>query len=406
MPGREAPDNGATAPNFKSNPKMKQILINSEELQVRVAVVNDGTLEDFFMERTNRDRIVGSIYKGRIKNLEPSLQAAFVDIGVGKNAFLHYWDMLPATQEMLEDGGDGFDDDEGKVTPDEGDAPARDEGKAVEAEDVAASPAPEAEAEEAAGAAEPAPYLPPSAAAAPSHTNGYGAPAPSSNPSLVPLTKAPGLVPLAKKPEEPSAPEAPAASEEAPVSPAEVRAEIQENPPPQQFQQPQQGGQQQGPRERGERRNNGNGNNNGGRGNNNGNANGGNNNASANNGAGGSNGNGGGRRRRRRGHGGGRDGAADRAAAAKPSCFMRILQALFPFWFKKASGEKTPLVGGKAGQLVPLTSGKEQQQRKGGQQGQGGTQAGQLVPLQEKGEKRSGGEAKAPQPPQPQKQPR
>ncbi|NMA19558.1 MAG: Rne/Rng family ribonuclease [Lentisphaerae bacterium] len=81
---------------------MKQILINSEELQTRVAVVKDGILQDFFMERTDRDSLVGSIYKAKIKNLEPSLQAAFVDIGSGKNAFLHYWDMLPATQEMLE----------------------------------------------------------------------------------------------------------------------------------------------------------------------------------------------------------------------------------------------------------------------------------------------------------------
>ena len=82
---------------------MKQILINNEEMQIRVAVVQDGVLQDFFMERTNRDQLVGSIFKGRIKNLEPSLQAAFVDIGCGKNAFLHYWDMLPATQDMLED---------------------------------------------------------------------------------------------------------------------------------------------------------------------------------------------------------------------------------------------------------------------------------------------------------------
>ena len=60
---------------------MKQILINNEEMQIRVAVVQDGVLQDFFMERTNRDQLVGSIFKGRIKNLEPSLQAAFVDIG-------------------------------------------------------------------------------------------------------------------------------------------------------------------------------------------------------------------------------------------------------------------------------------------------------------------------------------
>jgi Rne/Rng family ribonuclease len=85
---------------------MKQILINCEDLQTRVAVVEDGILQDFFMERTLRDSMVGSIYKGRIKNLEPSLQAAFVDIGCGKNAFLHYWDMIPASEEMLETGDD------------------------------------------------------------------------------------------------------------------------------------------------------------------------------------------------------------------------------------------------------------------------------------------------------------
>ena len=90
---------------------MKQILINNEEMQIRVAVVQDGVLQDFFMERTNRDQLVGSIFKGKIKNLEPSLQAAFVDIGCGKNAFLHYWDMLPATQDMLEDGQDDTDSD-------------------------------------------------------------------------------------------------------------------------------------------------------------------------------------------------------------------------------------------------------------------------------------------------------
>ncbi|MBO7619916.1 MAG: hypothetical protein J6T06_05350, partial [Victivallales bacterium] len=70
------------------------------------------------MERKNRDQLVGSIFKGRIKNLEPSLQAAFVDIGCGKNAFLHYWDMLPATQDMLEDGqGDDVENDNDTQKP-------------------------------------------------------------------------------------------------------------------------------------------------------------------------------------------------------------------------------------------------------------------------------------------------
>ena len=96
---------------------MKQIIINSEELQTRVAVVHDGVLHDFFMERKASDRMVGSIYKAKIKNLEPSLQAAFVDIGFGKNAFLHYWDMIPATQEMFEDDDADEVDDEDELAP-------------------------------------------------------------------------------------------------------------------------------------------------------------------------------------------------------------------------------------------------------------------------------------------------
>ena len=46
-----------------------------------------GSVEDFTVERTNDERLVGSIYKGKVKNLEDGLKAAFVDIGYEKNAF-------------------------------------------------------------------------------------------------------------------------------------------------------------------------------------------------------------------------------------------------------------------------------------------------------------------------------
>jgi ribonuclease G len=59
----------------------------------------DGRLEKFEIERESDNRMVGGIYKGRIKNLDPGLKAAFVDIGYAKNAFLHYWDMLPAATD-------------------------------------------------------------------------------------------------------------------------------------------------------------------------------------------------------------------------------------------------------------------------------------------------------------------
>ena len=91
---------------------MKQILINCGGLETRVAVTDNGKLQDYFIERHNQDHLVGSIYKGRICNLEASLQAAFVDIGQEKNAFLHYWDMIPASQDMLEEDNDERDEDE------------------------------------------------------------------------------------------------------------------------------------------------------------------------------------------------------------------------------------------------------------------------------------------------------
>src|SRR5262245_9708574 len=74
----------------------KEVIINSESLETRVGVLEDGKLEEFTIERTSDERLVGSIYKGRVRNLEDGLKAAFVDIGFEKNAFLHYWDIVPS----------------------------------------------------------------------------------------------------------------------------------------------------------------------------------------------------------------------------------------------------------------------------------------------------------------------
>jgi ribonuclease G len=73
----------------------KEIVINAETLETRVAVLEDGRLEEFNIERTTEERLVGSIFKGKVRNLEDGLKAAFVDIGFEKNAFLHYWDIVP-----------------------------------------------------------------------------------------------------------------------------------------------------------------------------------------------------------------------------------------------------------------------------------------------------------------------
>ncbi|NQZ68055.1 MAG: ribonuclease E/G, partial [Lentisphaeria bacterium] len=76
---------------------MKKIIVNAEHLQTRIALVENDKIDEYYIERTDDKRIVGSIFKGKIRNLENSLQAAFVDIGLDKNSFLHYWDMIPAT---------------------------------------------------------------------------------------------------------------------------------------------------------------------------------------------------------------------------------------------------------------------------------------------------------------------
>ena len=83
----------------KEKGSYRELIINSEPLEKRVALLVDGRLEKFEIERESDSRMVGGIYKGRVKNLDPGLKAAFVDIGYSKNAFLHYWDMLPAATD-------------------------------------------------------------------------------------------------------------------------------------------------------------------------------------------------------------------------------------------------------------------------------------------------------------------
>jgi len=72
------------------------LVVTSEKLERRVALLEDGVLEEYTVEREGDQNIVGGIFKGRVKNIEPGLKAMFVDIGLDKNAFLHFWDAIPA----------------------------------------------------------------------------------------------------------------------------------------------------------------------------------------------------------------------------------------------------------------------------------------------------------------------
>lgn len=71
------------------------VIINVESLETRVAILEEGKLDEFNIERTDSLRMAGSIFKGVVRNLEDGLKAAFVDIDWEKNSFLHYWDIVP-----------------------------------------------------------------------------------------------------------------------------------------------------------------------------------------------------------------------------------------------------------------------------------------------------------------------
>ena len=75
----------------------KQLLINVlEGEECRIALFENNSLEELYIERSGGDQHVGDIYKGVVKNIEPSIQAAFVDFGAEKNGFLHVSDLMPA----------------------------------------------------------------------------------------------------------------------------------------------------------------------------------------------------------------------------------------------------------------------------------------------------------------------
>ncbi|GMR17659.1 MAG: ribonuclease G [Gammaproteobacteria bacterium] len=90
----------------------EEILINVTPQETRVAVVENGVLQEVYIERSNNRGIVGNIYKGKVARILPGMQAAFVDIGLERAAFLHVSDI------RAKDGNDDT------VNGDNGDYPA------------------------------------------------------------------------------------------------------------------------------------------------------------------------------------------------------------------------------------------------------------------------------------------
>src|SRR5215468_6517136 len=105
----------------------KEMLINVlQPEECRIAIIENGVLEELYVERTSHESYVGNIYKGKIVNIEPSIQAAFVDFGVGRNGFLHVSDVEPTYFRHLEPRGDRDRDRDRGGRGDQGDRRGRD----------------------------------------------------------------------------------------------------------------------------------------------------------------------------------------------------------------------------------------------------------------------------------------
>jgi ribonuclease G len=85
---------------------IKEIIINSSSNQTRVAITEDGNLADFFVDYPENRRMVGDIYLGRVARVLPGIRAAFIDIGMKHDGFLHFSDIGDRTKQFQDMLGD------------------------------------------------------------------------------------------------------------------------------------------------------------------------------------------------------------------------------------------------------------------------------------------------------------
>jgi Rne/Rng family ribonuclease len=96
----------------------REILINGSQRETRVAILEDDRLVELLVDRPDHRRTVGDIYLGRVEAVLPGIQAAFVDIGQEKSAFLHASDLLePDEDEEPEDEAEEEADPEAPEVP-------------------------------------------------------------------------------------------------------------------------------------------------------------------------------------------------------------------------------------------------------------------------------------------------
>ena len=79
----------------------EEILINVTPQETRVAVVENGILQEVYVERSQKHGLVGNIFKGRVSRVLPGMQAAFIDIGLERTGFLHTADIIKISDEDI-----------------------------------------------------------------------------------------------------------------------------------------------------------------------------------------------------------------------------------------------------------------------------------------------------------------
>jgi len=123
----------------------RELLINASPLEVRVALVEDSVLTEFYVERDERRGLAGNIYKGKVVRVLPGMQAAFVDIGLEKAGFLHVSDFLDevnAFGEVAEEMDDAEVETEIETEPEPDDGAPLSEGAPAEEGGGENAPAP------------------------------------------------------------------------------------------------------------------------------------------------------------------------------------------------------------------------------------------------------------------------
>src|SRR5574337_1570803 len=95
-------------------PMRREIVVNSSLVETRVAVIEDGTLVELLIDNAHTQSLAGNVYKGRILKILPGMQAAFVDIGLARDAFLYVRDIYEEMEdyEQLLTVGEGNGDGE------------------------------------------------------------------------------------------------------------------------------------------------------------------------------------------------------------------------------------------------------------------------------------------------------